>query len=64
MPNAKVLIEGKWLAFVAGTDGVSNVFSAKDNAQSLVVLTKDGIVSYTGFPFVIERDYKDKSIEA
>lgn len=62
MPNAKVFIEGKWLAFVAGADGVSNVF-AGDKGE-LVVLTKDGIVSYSGVPFVLERDYKSKDIDA
>jgi len=59
MPNAKVLIEGKWLAFVAGVDDVTNVFASKDNAE-LVVLTKEGIVTYSGFPFIVERDYKKK----
>jgi len=65
MPNAKVLIDGKWLAFVKGVDGVSNIFASKEEPSTLVVLSKEGITSYTGFPFLLERDYASKKdIEA
>lgn len=56
MPNIKVLVEEKWLTFVVGKDGVKNVFAS--DKGTAIVLGEDGITEMSGFPFVLERDYK------
>jgi len=56
MPNVKIWVDGKTIAFVAGSDGVKNAFIG-DNGE-IVLLLDDGIQTFSGFPFVLERDYK------
>jgi len=58
MPNVKIWIEGKTHAFIAGKDGVKSVFIG-DNGEA-VVLLDDGIQTFSGFPFVLEREYAEK----
>jgi len=57
MPNAKVLVEGKWLAYVAGSAGVKNLF-VDDKKGNLVILSEDNIMEISGCPFILEREYK------
>jgi len=43
-----------------GKAGVSKIFTAKEDPGTLVVLMKDNILTYSGFPFICEKEYKEK----
>jgi len=60
--DATVLVDGKKIAFVVGTDHVQSVF-AGDKGE-LVVVYPDQIVKYFGCPFVSTVGRKDKDIKA
>jgi len=64
MPNVKVFVKGLGdtpVAYVAGVDGVTNVFTSQEDPSTVVVLADDHITTFHGFPFVIEREYKKKA---
>jgi len=61
MINAvKIWVNGKELDLVVGSVGITKIFVSKEDSGTLVVLMKDEIVTYTGFPFICTKDYKEK----
>jgi len=56
-------VDGKWVAFVVGENGVKSVF-VDEKKGNLVVLEENHITEFSNVPFVIERNYAKKDIEA
>jgi len=49
-----------FLELHVGADAVSKIFFDKENPNTLVVLTEEGIATYTGFLVVCIKGYKAK----
>lgn len=60
--NATIMVDGKRMAFIAGKDEVQSVFGG--DKGELVVVYKDEIVKFYGYPFMSTVPRKEKDIEA
>jgi len=57
--SVTVYVSGEAITLTVGKE-VTKIFTAKEDPQTIVVLMKDSIVTYTGFPFICDKAYKEK----
>jgi len=48
------------VTLTVGKGGITKIFTAKEDPNTLVVLMKDNILTYSGFPFICDKAYKEK----
>jgi len=59
--GAKVWMpDGVVVEVVVGEKNVRNIFPDKDDSNTLVVLNAENIVTYTGMPYILVKEYKVK----
>jgi len=58
--HVKIFLNGKIEEFTVGSKGIKKIFNDSKDPLTVVILTDDNIVTYTNFPFIMLKDYKEK----